>query len=72
MAPNLITLDRLLDYSELAEYLGVSPHTLRVWVSQKRIPYTKLGSRVVFTPKQVEQILESGKHEPVTRSGGAR
>jgi excisionase family DNA binding protein len=39
---------RLLDIQEVAEYTGLSVHTLYTMVSQKRIPYVKVGRLVKF------------------------
>jgi len=38
----------LLSVKELSEYLGIKIHTIYTWVSQKRIPYVKIGSLTRF------------------------
>lgn len=58
-------MEKLLNSNELAEYLGVAPQTIRIWVSQKRIPFLKLGSAVRFSSDQIEEILRKGKREAV-------
>ncbi len=55
----------LVNVVELAEYLGVAPQTIRVWVSQKRIPYLKIGAAVRFSSEQIEEILQKGKQEAI-------
>lgn len=40
--------DRLLSVAEAAEYLGIKDSTVYAWVSQKRIPYVKVGRRTMF------------------------
>jgi len=52
--------DRLFTYSETAEILNLSPGTLRIWVSAKRIPCVKLGKAVRFTREQIEQMMQGG------------
>lgn len=39
---------RLLDIQDVAGYTGLSVHTLYTMVSQKRIPYVKVGRLVRF------------------------
>ena len=39
---------RLIDIQEAAEYTGLSPHTLYTMVSQRRIPYVKVGRLTKF------------------------
>jgi excisionase family DNA binding protein len=40
-------MERLLNNSQAAEFLGVSPHSLRRYVALKQIPFTKIGKRLV-------------------------
>ncbi len=55
----------LLDYPAAAAYLGLSPMTLRRYVSKQRIGYTKLGPRAVrFTPAQLQAFIRAGAVEP--------
>ena len=39
---------RLLSIQEVSEYLGLSIHTIYTMVSQRRIPYVKVGRLVKF------------------------
>ncbi len=39
---------RLVDIKEVAEYTGLSVHTLYTMVSQRRIPYVKMGRLTKF------------------------
>ena len=39
---------RLLTIREVAEYTGLSAHTLYTMVSQRRIPYVKVGRLTKF------------------------
>lgn len=53
----------LLTIDEAAEYLSIRPWTLRAWVSQKRIPYIKLGRLVRFELKSLEQFIRKNTIE---------
>lgn len=53
-------IQKLLNYEQVAEVLGLSPATLRVWVHQKRIPFLKLGRAVRFSPEMVDEIMTKG------------
>jgi len=44
----LPTLNRLISVPEAAAYTGLSPHTIYTMVSQRRIPYVKVGRLVKF------------------------
>ncbi|MCA9469506.1 MAG: helix-turn-helix domain-containing protein [Nitrospira sp.] len=50
--------NRLLDIETVASWLGISPHTLYKMVSQRRIPYVKVGSRVKFDPLKLEDWIK--------------
>jgi excisionase family DNA binding protein len=39
---------RLIDIREAAEYTGLSVHTLYTMVSQRRVPFVKVGRLVKF------------------------
>jgi len=53
------------DYQWLCDFLGISIHTARAWVSQGRIPYHKLagGSLVRFERSEIEAWLEKSRVE---------
>ena len=52
----LMTID-LVDVNELARRLGISRHTIYSWVSQRRIPYLKVGRLLRFEPTAVDAWL---------------
>ena len=56
-------MKRLINCNELAEYLSVAPQTIRIWVSQKRIPFLKIGATVRFSQDQIDEILENSKRK---------
>jgi predicted site-specific integrase-resolvase len=49
----------LLSESDVADLLGVTPHTLAVWRSTKRVPlpYVKLGRCVRYRREDVEAFV---------------
>jgi excisionase family DNA binding protein len=50
----------LLTVPEAAELLRLKPSTIRAWVSQRRIPYVKLGGRLVrIRRSDAQAIIES-------------
>lgn len=52
---------RLINKKELAEYLNLSIYTIDTWVSQNRIPYIKMGRRVLFDLDEIEKWIEEQK-----------
>lgn len=57
--------NKMMDTKEVADLLGMKPQTLRVWTSQRKISFTKLGSLVRFTPEQVNELINKGKVEAI-------
>ena len=57
---------RLVNVQEAAAYTGLSPHTLYTMVSQRRVPYVKLGRLTKFDLSQLEQWIEAHTVRPVT------
>jgi excisionase family DNA binding protein len=50
-APN----ERYLDVKEVAEYLGLAESTVYTMVSQRRIPFAKVGRRTKFDRLQIDK-----------------
>ena len=50
--------DHLLDVAELAARLAVSERFVRRLVSERRIPYLKVGYFVRFQPYEIDQWIE--------------
>jgi excisionase family DNA binding protein len=42
---------------EAANYLGCTPDTLRVWVSQRRVPFVKVGRLTRFRRMDLDEFL---------------
>ena len=57
-----------LPLPEAAARLGVSPHTLRAWaVYQRRVPYFKMGKRILFAPRDLDAFEASCRVAPLAR-----
>jgi excisionase family DNA binding protein len=54
---------RYLNTNELSEYLGISKHALYQKVSQKRIPFVKIG-RLKFDIREIEKWIKDHSVEP--------
>jgi excisionase family DNA binding protein len=47
----------LLDLKESAKELKLSIHTLRAWTYQKRIPFVRLGRRILLRREDLEALV---------------
>ncbi len=66
-------LPKLLSAHEVAVLLGVHKVTIYDWVSQRRIPFVKVGGRTMFDPREIERWLEgSTVREQELSQGPAR
>ncbi|MEJ2673525.1 MAG: helix-turn-helix domain-containing protein [Deltaproteobacteria bacterium] len=54
----------LLTVDEAAQRLGISKHSLRGWVSQRRIPHVKIGRRTLFNPTDLDNLIKAFTVEP--------
>jgi excisionase family DNA binding protein len=54
----LSTMSRLMSVPEAAAYTGVSPDTIYTWVSQRRIPFTKMGKLVKFDVELLDKWIK--------------
>jgi excisionase family DNA binding protein len=50
----------LLNVGEAAEDLRLSPHTLRGWIFKRRLPFVKLGKRVLLRRKDLDEAIRKG------------
>lgn len=57
-------MERLLDVKLTAELLGIKPVTLRLWISQKKVPYYKVGKSIKFKPSEIETWINATRVEP--------
>ena len=61
-------MKKLLTIKEAADILGVSVNTIYKWTSAKKIPYVKVGGRVMFDPDDLEAWIEARKVDPIGSS----
>jgi excisionase family DNA binding protein len=56
---------RLLNIQEVSQYTGLSVHTIYNMVSQRRIPYVKVGRLVRFDQRLLDQWLNQHTVMPI-------
>jgi len=56
---------RLIDIRELSEYTGLAVNTLYCWVSQRKIPFVKVGRLTKFDLRDIDRIIENNKVQPL-------
>jgi len=52
-------MQQLISIPETAKMLGISVSTIYRLTSQRRIPFIKIGARVVFQPDKIQAWLEN-------------
>lgn len=57
---------RLLSIREVAAYTGLSVHTLYAMVSQRRIPFVKMGRLTKFDRKAIDTWIDRHSVKPRT------
>jgi excisionase family DNA binding protein len=53
----------LVSMAEAAVMLGVSRFTVRTWLRNRRLPFYRLGRRVLVDARDVEAFLARGRVE---------
>lgn len=48
----------------LAEMLNISISTVYSWTHSRKIPFMKVGSKLVFSVEKIESWLKDNSHEP--------
>ena len=56
---------RLLTITEVGEYTGLSVHTIYTMVSQRRIPFVKLGRLTKFDREALDQWITRHSVKPI-------
>ena len=56
---------RLLNIREVADYTGLSPHTLYQMVSQRRIPFVKMGRLTKFDRDELDRWITRHSVKPI-------
>ena len=49
---------RLISINELADMIGMKPNTIYHWVSQRRVPFVKIGSRTRFDILEIDKWIK--------------
>jgi excisionase family DNA binding protein len=57
-------MEKLWKHTDVANYLNVSPWTIRGKVSRREIPFLKIGQSVRFDPSEIEAWAKQGAKEP--------
>jgi excisionase family DNA binding protein len=55
-------MEKLMSTVQAAELLGISKHTLFKMRLESRIPYVKVGRRLMFSPSALEAWLAENSH----------
>jgi excisionase family DNA binding protein len=50
---------RMIDIRELCATYSLRPWTVRAWCSQRKIPHTKIGAKVLFDVAEIEAWLKA-------------
>ena len=58
---------RFLDVKEASEYLGLAESTLYGMVSERRIPFTKMGRRLKFDRDKLDRWIRDHSVEPLPK-----
>lgn len=58
---------RFLDVKEASEYLGLAESTLYAMVSERRIPFTKMGRRTKFDRDKLDRWIREHSVEPLRK-----
>lgn len=61
-----MTARRLLDIQEASEYVGLSVHTIYTMVSQRRIPFVKIGRLTKFDVALLEAWIKKNTVMPIS------
>ena len=63
-------MNDLLSIKQTARCLNLAPITIYKMVSAKRIPYCKVGRRVLFDPHKLEEWVSKKSVKPIGGSNG--
>ena len=60
-------MQRLVSIKEAAVYTGLSPHTIYTMVSQRRIPFVKIGRLVKFDVELLDRWIKQNTVMPMSK-----
>jgi excisionase family DNA binding protein len=55
---------------EAAAYLNIPQTTLRDYVTQRLVPFTRIGRHIRFTPEHLAAIIAAGEQRPRKTAAG--
>ena len=58
-------MEKLLNIEEAAALLNISVKTIYGLTCAKKVPYIKIGARVLFDPDEIKAWIESQKVKPI-------
>ena len=64
MEEEIMENKNILTIKELSEIISIKPSTLYSWSMQKKIPFIKIGKKVLFDLAEVMVWIESHKKIP--------
>ena len=59
-----LLFDNLISVKTVSEMLGIAPKTIHNWVYLRKIPYMKVGQKVMFRPKSLKAWLNRKEIKP--------
>ena len=57
-------MEKLYDVRQGAEALNISPHTVRAWIFQRKLPVVRLGRKILLKEKDLIDLVNHGYQEP--------
>jgi excisionase family DNA binding protein len=56
------TTSPFMSVQEAADFLRIRPSTVYLWVSENKIPYSRIGSRLLFNRDELERFVQASTH----------
>ena len=60
-------MENLLNIRQASDVLNLKIKTIYMYVHQRKIPFIKIGSRVLFDPLRLQQWLKDHQIEPINQ-----
>ena len=51
-----------MSVQEAADFLRIRPSTVYLWVSENKIPHSRIGSRLLFKRDELERFVQASTH----------
>ena len=61
------TSAKKLSVEQTAARLGLSVFTIRAWVRERRVPFYKIGRRILFNEADIQALENNARVEPLAR-----